>query len=205
MLSSFYKPNSGVILINDENISLLSESYLKSNISPVLQDPYLFNDTFANNILFASLDKSLDEVIDATKKARIYDEIMENTEGFNTIVGENGSTISGGQKQRIEIARVLLKDSKVMLFDEATSALDKTNLNYINDLLIELGKEKIILIIAHRLAIMRRCNKVFVLDEGNIIDSGSHNDLLRSCDYYAKLFNKSSQTEEAERTLEGSK
>lgn len=195
LLSCFYKPTGGDIFINGTELSGLTEYAVKSQITPVLQDPYIFNDTIKNNILFAKSNATDEEIYNACKQAQIYDEILAMTDGFNTVVGEGGSTISGGQKQRLEIARALLKDTKVLLFDEATSALDKNNLNKINDLLISLGKTKIIFVIAHRLGIMRRCDRVVVLDEGKIIACGHHEELLKTNPYYMDLFNRSTNTE----------
>ena len=184
LLAGFYDPTGGAILINGKDMSKLSENDVRSNITPVLQDPYIFNDTVTNNLLFARPDASAEEIEDACRAALIHDEITEMPDGYETIIGENGATISGGQKQRLEIARVILKNSKVMLFDEATSALDKNNLEKINDLMIELSKTKIILVIAHRLSIMRRCDRVVVLEEGKIVASAPHEELMETCEYY---------------------
>ena len=123
---------------------------------------------------------------------RIYEEM---TDGYDTIIGESGATISGGQKQRLEIARIILKDPKVMLFDEATSALDRNNLEHINNLLVELSKTKMILVIAHRLNIMRRCDRVIVLNEGRIVASAPHDELMESCEYYRELFRRGTTAE----------
>ena len=196
LLARFYDPTGGNILINGTDISELTEDDIRGNITPVLQDPYIFNDTVMNNLLFACPDATEDEIFEACREARIHDEILEMPDGYDTLIGENGATISGGQKQRLEIARVLLKDSKVMLFDEATSALDRNNLDKINDLIIELSGKKIILVIAHRLAVMRRCDRVVVLNEGEIIATGTHNELMSTCKYYQELFNRSTSTAE---------
>ena len=195
LLSGFYKASGGSVLINGVDITRLSEDAVRGGITPVLQDSYMFNDTVMNNILFARPDASEAQVIEACKAARIHDEILAMKDGYQTVIGENGATVSGGQKQRLEIARAILKDSRVILFDEATSALDKNNLVRINDLMIELGKTKIVLVIAHRLGIMRRCDKVVVLDGGRVIASGAHDELIADCGYYAELFNRSANTE----------
>ena len=196
LLARFYAPTGGNILINGTDISELAEDDVRGNITPVLQDPYIFNDTVMNNLLFACPGASTEDVVKACVSARIHDEIMEMDHGYDTIIGESGATISGGQKQRLEIARVLLKDSKVMLFDEATSALDRTNLNMINDLLVELSKNKLILVIAHRLNIMRRCDRVVVLNEGSIIATAPHNELMATCEYYQELFRRNTAATE---------
>jgi ABC-type multidrug transport system fused ATPase/permease subunit len=177
-------------LLNGIETSALNEAAVRGGITPVLQDPYIFNDTVRNNLLLARPDASTVDIEAAARAAQIHDEIMAMPGGYDTVVGENGATISGGQKQRLEIARALLKDTKVILFDEATSALDKNNLEKINDLMLELGKTKIILVIAHRLGVMRRCDKVVVLDEGKVIAAGPHDELMQTCGDYAELFRR---------------
>ncbi|MDR1093573.1 MAG: ABC transporter ATP-binding protein/permease [Clostridiales bacterium] len=194
LLTNFYRPQGGRALINGIDVTELSEGALRGAVTPVLQDPYIFNDTVLNNIRFAKPSASDGEVFAAARKACIHDEILEMKDGYGTVIGENGATVSGGQKQRLEIARALLKDTPILLFDEATSALDKANLNKINDLLIELGKEKLVFVIAHRLAVMRRCDRVVVLDDGKIIASGTHGELMQSSAYYQELFKKSGET-----------
>ena len=195
LLTNFYKAGGGKVLINGIDVTTLSEDAVRGGITPVLQESYMFNDTVMNNILFARPDATEEEVFAACAAAQIHDEILAMKDGYNTLIGENGATVSGGQKQRLEIARALLKNTRVLLFDEATSALDKNNLNLINDLMIELGKTKIVLVIAHRLGIMRRCDKVVVLDGGKVIAADKHDRLIETCGYYAELFNKSANTE----------
>jgi ABC-type bacteriocin/lantibiotic exporter with double-glycine peptidase domain len=195
LLAGFYGPSDGAILINDTDMAELSENDVRGNITPVLQDPYIFNDTVANNILFACPGATPYEIENACRSALIHDEIMAMPDGYDTIIGEGGATISGGQKQRLEIARILLKDPKVMMFDEATSALDKNNLEKINDLMIELSKTKMILVIAHRLSIMRRCDRVVVLEDGRIVAIAPHDELMVTCEYYRELFRKNTVAE----------
>jgi ABC-type bacteriocin/lantibiotic exporter with double-glycine peptidase domain len=195
LLAGFYDPTGGTILINGTDMSELAEDDVRGNITPALQDPYIFNDTVVNNLLFACPDATQEDIISACRAALIHDEIMAMPYGYDTIIGESGATISGGQKQRLEIARIILKNSKVMLFDEATSALDKNNLEKINDLMIELSKTKIILVIAHRLSIMRRCDRVVVLEDGKIVAIAPHDELMETCEYYRELFRKNTSTE----------
>jgi ABC-type multidrug transport system fused ATPase/permease subunit len=195
LLTGFYKPTGGKILINGENLYELSEPAVRAAITPVLQDSFMFNDTIMNNVRFARPTATDEEVKSACARACIHDEILEMRNGYDTIIGENGATISGGQKQRLDIARAVLKNTKVILFDEATSALDKNNLNKINDLMIDLGRDHIVLVIAHRLGVMRKCDKVVVLDEGVIIASGHHDKLMETSTYYQDLFKKSSNAE----------
>jgi ABC-type multidrug transport system fused ATPase/permease subunit len=195
LLARFYDPQSGSILINGDDVLSLKEDDVRGNITPVLQDPYIFNDSVMNNLLIVRPDASVEDVEAACRAARIHDEILAMSEGYDTIIGEAGATISGGQKQRLEIARVLLKDPQVMMFDEATSALDRTNLESINDLMVELSRKRIVLVIAHRLNIMRRCDRVIVIDEGKIVAAASHDELLETCEVYRELFRRSASAE----------
>ena len=195
LLAKFYDPSNGSITVNGTEISKLREEDVRGNITPVLQDPYIFNDTIMNNLLFACPNANIEDIKNACRKARIHDEIEAMENGYDTVIGESGATISGGQKQRLEIARILLKDSDVMLFDEATSALDRTNLEHINNLLIELSKTKMILVIAHRLNIMRRCDRVVVLKDGNVVAMAPHEELMTSCEYYQELFRRGTAAE----------
>ena len=195
LLSNFFTNDKGQVLLNGINFAELSEPAVRGAITPVLQDPYIFNDTIYNNVRFAKPDATEQEIHRACTTARLHDEIIAFKDGYNTMIGESGSNLSGGQKQRLEIARVILKESSVLMMDEATSALDKTNLGHINELMKDLGKQKIVMVIAHRLGIMRQCDKVFVLDEGKIIASGHHEELMKSCEYYQELFKRQSATQ----------
>ena len=190
LLSNFFGSDSGQLKINGIDFADLSEPSIRGAFTPVLQDPYIFNDTVYNNVKFARSDATEQEIHLACKTARLHDEIIAFKDGYNTMIGESGSNLSGGQKQRLEIARVILKESSVLMMDEATSALDKTNLGHINELMKDLAKKKIVMVIAHRLGIMRQCDNVFVLDEGKIIASGHHEELMKSCEYYQELFKR---------------
>ncbi|MCL1900841.1 MAG: ABC transporter ATP-binding protein/permease [Firmicutes bacterium] len=200
LLTNFYKISKGQILINGKDFYSLSEKTVRNTITPVLQDPYIFNDTILNNVKFAKQGAADEDVFKACRLAMLHEEILAMKGGYDTIVGESGANLSGGQKQRLEIARVILKDPEVVLFDEATSALDKDNLLQINALMKELKKNKTVFVIAHRLGIMRECDTVFVLDQGVIIASGKHEDLMQTCDYYKDLFKRNRVTEEQAKT-----
>lgn len=195
LLTNLYKQKAGEILINGVPLESLNEESLRGHIAPVLQDPYIFNDTLYNNVKFARPNADEEEIMQACKDAQLHDEILLMDNGYETLIGENGSNLSGGQKQRLEIARILLKNTDVVLFDEATSALDKNNLTKINALLLKLKETKIVMVIAHRLNVMRLCDEVFVLDEGEIIAHGGHNKLMETSTYYQELFRKKDQTE----------
>src|SRR5699024_2211980 len=134
------------------------------------------------------LDASNDEVKDACKKADIYDVIMDLDDKFNTFVGEGGVTLSGGEKQRLAIARTLLTKSNIILFDEATSALDNVTQDKVQKAIYGLDKDKTILIIAHRLSTVNKCDRIVVVDDGNIVDIGTHKELYKRCSKYRELY-----------------
>jgi ABC-type multidrug transport system fused ATPase/permease subunit len=188
LLTNFYQKQSGEILINGVPFERLNEETVRGKITPVLQDPYIFNDTILNNVKLANPLATDEDVIAACRMAELHEEIMNMPNGYTTMIGENGSNLSGGQKQRVEIARALLKNSDVLLLDEATSALDKANLDKINNLLHKIKKDKIILVIAHRLGAMRQCDKVFLLEDGRFAGSGTHDELSQNNEYYQSLF-----------------
>ena len=140
-----------------------------------------------NNIRFAKLDASNDEVIEAAKKARCYDFIMALPDGFDTMVGEGGATLSGGEKQRISIARMLLKDSPIVILDEATAALDGENEKLIQEALDELQRNKTVITIAHHLNIIQEMERIVVMDKGQIVATGTHGELMDNCPLYRNM------------------
>lgn len=188
LITKLYKLESGSILVDDINIQDISYSSLRSNLALIPQNPYIFNFTVLDNLKVANPNVNMDEVIDACKKANIYDRIMEFDDGFETEVGEGGVVLSGGEKQRLAIARSLLKKSNILLFDEATSALDNITQDQVQKAIYGLDRDKTILIIAHRLSTVVHCDKIIVVDEGKIIDIGTHLELLDRCSKYQELF-----------------
>ena len=161
---------------------------LMGNISMVFQDVYLFHDTIEENIRMGRADATRGEVIEAAKKAACHDFIMALPEGYQTMVGEGGSTLSGGEKQRISIARALLKDAPVVLLDEATSSLDPENEVFIQQAISALVEEKTVVVIAHRLQSVSNADQIVVLDGGNISEVGTHETLLKKRGSYFKLW-----------------
>lgn len=188
LITRLYDLESGSILVDDVDIKEVSYSSLRSNLALIPQNPYIFNFTVLDNLKVANPNVSMDEVIDACKKANIYDRIMEFDDGFDTEVGEGGVVLSGGEKQRLAIARSLLKNSNILLFDEATSALDNITQDQVQKAIYGLDRDKTILIIAHRLSTIVHCDKIIVVDDGKIIDIGTHQELLDRCSKYQELF-----------------
>lgn len=184
LIPRFYDVCKGEILIGGANITNISTEELMKKISIVFQNVYLFEDTILNNIRFAKLDASNDEVIEAAKKARCYDFITALPDGFDTMVGEGGDTLSGGEKQRIAIARAILKDSPIVVLDEFTSALDVENEHHILAAIDNLVKDKTVIIIAHRLETIRKAEHIIVLDKGEIVQEGTHNELINQDGIY---------------------
>jgi len=188
LLTKLYSLDKGKILIDGVDINKISNVSLRKHISLIPQNPYIFNFSVLDNIKISNQDATLDEVKDVCRKAVIYDRIMELEDGFDSFIGEGGVTLSGGEKQRLAIARSLLKGSNIILFDEATSSLDNVTQDKIQKAIYGLDKDKTILIIAHRLSTVVHCDKIVVVDEGKIIDVGTHQELLDRCSKYQELF-----------------
>ena len=179
LIARFYDPSNGIITLGDKDLrSFTCDSILKQ-ISIVFQNVYLFHDTILDNIRFGKPDASSEEVAEAAKKAQCHDFIMQLTDGYDTIVGEGGSTLSGGEKQRISIARAILKDAPVIILDEATSSVDPENEHLIQMAIQELVQGKTVIAIAHRLPTIEQADQILVLENGQIIQSGTHEELIR--------------------------
>ncbi len=187
LLARFWDINSGEILVRGENIKKISLNELMSAISIVFQRVYLFQDTIFNNIAIGKPNATKEEVIEASKKARCYNFIMDLPDGFNTIVGEGGATLSGGEKQRISIARCILKDAPIIILDEATASVDTDNESYIQEAISELVKEKTLLVIAHRLGTIKEADNILVVKDGRIVEQGNHQKLVELEGYYHKM------------------
>ena len=188
LLPRFYDPQSGEILIDDQNISNVNLNSLRKNISLVSQDVILFDDTIIANIAYAKLDATKEEIENACKFAAANEFIDKLPNGYDTIIGENGIRLSGGQKQRLSIARAILKQSPIILLDEATSSLDSESERIVQNAINNLTKNRTTLVIAHRLSTIHNANKIFVVKNGTIIDSGSHEHLIEGCDEYKTLY-----------------
>jgi len=190
LIPRFYDPSSGEILIDKQSISEVKLSSLRKNISLVSQDTTLFDDTILNNILYANLDASEDEVREAAKLSFALDFIDKLPDKFNTFIGENGVRLSGGEKQRLSIARAMLKKSQIILLDEATSSLDAETENKIQDAINYLTKNRTTVVIAHRLSTILNSDKIYVIDNGSVIDEGKHEELLNNSKTYKNFYEK---------------
>lgn len=178
LLARFYDPDSGDIIVGGHNLKELTCDSLLSNISMVFQNVYLFHDTVRANICFGKSDATEEEMIAAAKKARCHDFIMAMPNGYDTVIGEGGGTLSGGEKQRISIARAMLKNAPIIILDEATASIDPENEHLIQSAISELTKGKTIITIAHRLATIENANQILVVDDGQIVESGTHAELI---------------------------
>ena len=190
LIPRFYDSNSGDILIDDQSIYKSKISSLRSNISVVNQDTTLFDDTIKNNIAYAKLDASEDEIFEAAKLSFCDEFINKLPNKFDTIIGENGIRLSGGEKQRLSIARAMLKKSKIILLDEATSSLDAETESKIQEAIKFLTKNRTTLVIAHRLSTIMNSNKIYVVDDGKIAAEGNHQELIKSSEIYKNFYEK---------------
>jgi len=190
LLQGFYSPNSGDIKINDIPISELSQAELRSSISYVHQETFLFSGTIKENLELARPDVTEAEIIEACQHAFIHDFICSLPEQYHTEIGERGIRLSGGQKQRLSIARALLKDSPILLLDEATSALDNETEEYVQAALEKLMRNRTTIVIAHRLSTIHHADMIVVMDEGQIKQIGKHHDLIAVNGLYQSLYQK---------------
>ena len=190
LIPRFYDCQKGIIKIDNQDIYKISLKSLRSNISLVSQDIILFDDTVENNILYANPSASKEKLSEACKFAAAEEFILKLPKGYKTLIGENGVKLSGGQKQRISIARAILKNSPIILLDEATSALDAESEKIVQDAITKLTKNRTTIVIAHRLSTVLNANKIFVMKNGNILNSGTHEELIDKCNEYKSLYQK---------------
>lgn len=188
LIPNFYKANSGEILIDGINVNDYTFSSLRSQIGIVQQDVFLFNGTIKENIIYGRLSATDEEVYKAAKSANIHDYIMSLPQGYDTPIGERGVRLSGGQKQRLSIARVFLKNPKILILDEATSALDNTTEILIQKALDSLCKGRTTFVVAHRLSTIKNATRICVISKGEIIESGNHDDLIKKNGAYKALY-----------------
>ncbi len=189
LCARFYDPQKGRIFFNGVPMDEIVPESLMSHISMVFQDVYLFQDTIRNNIRFGKSDATDEEIIAAAQKACCHDFIMRLPQGYDTMVGEGGCTLSGGEKQRISIARAMLKDAQVILLDEATASLDPENEVEVQKAIDSLIKGRTVIAIAHRLKTIKDADRIIVLDNGQIKEEGTHDELVREEGLYAHLWN----------------
>ena len=187
LIPRFYEPTEGVIKLGGVNMQEMPSNSLMENVSFVFQDNDLLSDTIFQNIAMGKKDCRREEVIEAAKKARCHDFIMKREKGYETILGK-GNTLSGGEKQRIAVARAILKDAPVLILDEATSYADSENEYLMQEALAELVKDKTVIMIAHRLGTIKNAQQILVLSEGQIVERGTHESLMKEEGVYRKMF-----------------
>ena len=181
--------DKGDIKLGGVDVREYSMDSLMKNFSFVFQNVYLFQDTIANNIRFGQEDASMEQVIDAAKKACCHDFIMKLPDGYDTVIGEGGASLSGGEKQRISIARAIMKDSPIIILDEATANVDPENEDHLQKAIESLTKNKTIIMIAHRLKTVRNADKIIVIDQGKIVQQGTHKTLIEEEGIYKRFIN----------------
>lgn len=189
MLLRFVEVKRGSITIDGQNVRNITQDDLRSVISYVPQDPILFHRSIAENIGYSKSDATREEIEEAAKKAHAHEFIKDLPNGYDTLVGERGVKLSGGERQRVAIARAMLKDAPILILDEATSSLDSISETYIQEAFAELMKGKTTIVIAHRLSTIQKMDRILVLDKGQIIEEGSHKELLEKGGTYEKLWN----------------
>lgn len=188
LIPRFHDVKKGEVLIDGKNVKKLRISDLRALIGNVNQEAILFNDTFYNNITFGVDNASMEQVIEAAKIANAHDFIMETEHGYDTMIGDRGGRLSGGQRQRISIARAILKNPPILILDEATSALDTESERLVQEALERLMKSRTTIAIAHRLSTIRNADVIHVLYEGEIVESGQHDELIAKGGYYKRLY-----------------
>lgn len=189
LLAKMYDADDGKIFIDGINIKDLDEDSIRGNISIITQSPYIFNMTIRENLTLVKDGLTDEEMVNACKLAELHDFVMSLPDGYDTLVGEGGLTLSGGQRQRLAIARALVQKTKIILFDEATSALDNETQKSIHDAINNMKNDYTILIIAHRLSTVINSDRIMMIDDGKIIASGTHEELLSNNKEYKKLYN----------------
>ena len=195
LIARFYDVDAGKITLGETDIREFTCDSLLKNISMVFQNVYLFRDTIRNNIKFGSPDASEEQMIAAAKKARCHDFIMALPDGYDTVIGEGGSSLSGGEKQRISIARAMLKDAPIVILDEGTASIDPENEHLIQEAISALTHGKTIITIAHRLATIENADQILVIDGGTVVQKGTHKGLLAQRGTYQEFIKIREQAE----------
>ena len=194
-MARFYDVDSGAVRVGGHDVREFTVDSLLRNFSMVFQDVYLFNDTLEANIAFGTAGATHEQVVEAAKRARCHDFISALPNGYDTIVGEGGASLSGGERQRISIARALLKDEPIVVLDEATASIDPENEQLIQQALTELTREKTVVVIAHRLATIEHADQILVVEDGTVIQRGTHEELLAQEGVYRRFVEARAEAE----------
>lgn len=188
LLCKMYEPQKGKITIDGVNIKTLDKDTIRGNITVISQNPYIFNMSFRDNLRLVKKDLTKEDMINACKMACLHDFIMNEPDGYDTMIGEGGLNLSGGQKQRLAIARAFVQKTEIILFDEATSALDNETQAEIQNAISNMKGEYTILIIAHRLSTIINADRILFINNGKVEAEGTHNELLKNCANYKHLY-----------------
>lgn len=194
-MARFYDVDSGAVRVGGHDVREFTVDSLLRNFSMVFQDVYLFNDTLEANIAFGTAGATHEQVVEAAKRARCHDFISALPNGYDTIVGEGGASLSGGERQRISIARALLKDAPIVVLDEATASIDPENEQLIQQALTELTREKTAVVIAHRLATIEHADQILVVEDGTVVQRGTHEELLAQEGVYRRFVEARAEAE----------
>ncbi|HIP92033.1 MAG TPA: ABC transporter ATP-binding protein, partial [Thermotoga sp.] len=196
LITKLYPVERGKIFINGVDINDILSKDIRNKIAYVPQDPFLFSDTIKNNLILGENDRKDEEIVKALKLSAVWEDIQKFPKGLETKIGERGVTLSGGQKQRITIARALLRNADVFIFDDCLSSVDPETEEKIIRTIRNRLKDKLLIVITHRLKVLSKADKIYVLDKGELIESGSHEELMRNGRLYKKMFEKQMILEE---------
>lgn len=194
IVQRLHVPEAGRVLIDGADLAMIDTSWLRRNVGVVQQESFLFNRTVRENIALANTGLPFEEVVSSARTAGAHDFILDLPEGYDTMVDEQGANLSGGQRQRIAIARALINDPRILILDEATSALDYESERIVQDNMGAISQDRTVIVIAHRLSAVRHCDVIVVLDQGRIVEQGSHEELLDANGHYARLYGHQSHT-----------
>jgi ATP-binding cassette subfamily B protein len=190
LVCRLYDPNEGAVLIDDSDLRKVKHDDLRRQIGVVLQETFLFNGTIYDNITYARPDASREDVIESCIAANAHEFIVQKPDGYDTEVGERGNRLSGGEKQRIAIARAILRDPAILILDEATSSVDTETEQKIQEALENLTRDRTTIAIAHRLSTLRNCSRLFVVDDGSLVEVGTHEELMEKQGVFYDLVRK---------------
>ncbi|MCX7703131.1 MAG: ABC transporter ATP-binding protein/permease, partial [Planctomycetota bacterium] len=202
LILRFYDPQKGRILIDGIDIKQIKRRSLLRHLAVVTQEPFLFNTTVLENIGYGRVGATREDIISSAKAAKIHDVITALPQGYDTVVGERGGNLSGGERQRVTIARAILRNPTILLLDEATSNLDSESEKAVQEALAELMKNRTTIMVAHRLSSISGVDRIIVIEDGKIVEEGSHEELMAAGGIYRKMFDLQHYTEEAEARAE---